>query len=79
MGFHGLDITARLRRKIMTKKVVTKIVTYASRYLTECPLSREVLVFGYHRKRISLLEPRQAFIAKEFSPYINPLPVASIS
>ena len=40
MGFHGLDMTARLRRKIMTKKVVTKIVTYASRYLTECPLSR---------------------------------------
>ena len=33
-------MTARLRRKIMTKKVVTKIVTYASRYLTECPLSR---------------------------------------
>ena len=40
MGFHGLDMTARLRREIMTKKVVIKIVTYASRYLTECPLSR---------------------------------------
>ena len=71
-------MTATLRREIMTKKVVIKIVTYASRYLTECPLSRGTF-FGYHRKRISLLEPRQAFLAKEFSPYINPLLVACIS
>ena len=74
MGFHGLNMTARLRGNKMKRRLRQNLwPNICTRRSMRLDIKQnvyflEVLVLGHHRKGVTLIEARQAFVAKELSP-----------